>query len=62
MKENHHVHTTGSDGKLKPEELIKLAIKRKFNVLGIADQFPPDGSIERVKMVSDLVEEYGSYD
>jgi len=43
-KVNYHIHTTGSDGKLKPEELIKLAIKRKFDVLGITDHyhFPPN--------------------
>jgi len=42
-KENHHTHTTGSDGKLKPEDLIKLAIKKKFDVLGITDHYhiPP---------------------
>jgi histidinol-phosphatase (PHP family) len=42
-KENHHTHTTGSDGKLKPEELVRLAIKKKFDVLGITDHyhFPP---------------------
>jgi len=43
MKVNYHTHTTGSDGKLKPEELIKLAIKKKFDVLGITDHYhhPP---------------------
>ena len=43
MKENHHTHTTGSDGELKPEELVKLAIKKKFDILGITDHyfFPP---------------------
>jgi histidinol-phosphatase (PHP family) len=42
-KENHHTHTTGSDGKLSPEELVKLAIKKKFDVLGITDHYrhPP---------------------
>ena len=43
MKSNYHTHTTGSDGKLKPEELIKLAIKKKFDILGITDHYsvPP---------------------
>ena len=43
MKENYHLHTTVSDGKLKPEELIKLAIKRKFTAIGITDHYrlPP---------------------
>jgi histidinol-phosphatase (PHP family) len=39
MKTNYHTHTTGSDGQLKPEELIKLAIKKKFDVLGITDHY-----------------------
>ena len=38
-KENYHTHTTGSDGKLKPEDLIKLAIKKKFDILGITDHY-----------------------
>ncbi len=42
-KENYHTHTTGSDGRLKPEELIKLAIKKKFDVIAITDHYrnPP---------------------
>ncbi|MBT3397621.1 histidinol-phosphatase HisJ [archaeon] len=43
VKANYHTHTTGSDGKLKPEELVKLAIRKKFDILGITDHyhFPP---------------------
>ena len=43
VKENYHTHTTGSDGKLEPEALVKLVIKKKFEVLGITDhyQHPP---------------------
>jgi histidinol-phosphatase (PHP family) len=42
-KENYHLHTTISDGKLEPEELIKLAIKKKFTTIGITDHYmlPP---------------------
>jgi histidinol-phosphatase (PHP family) len=42
-KVNYHLHTTVSDGKLKPEELIKLAIKKKFVAIGITDHYrlPP---------------------
>ena len=36
---SYHTHTTISDGKLKPEELIKLAIKKKFKVLAITDHY-----------------------
>lgn len=38
-KEDYHTHTTGSDGELKPEDLIKLAIKKKFKILGITDHY-----------------------
>ncbi len=38
-KENHHTHTTGSDGKLNPEDWIKIAIKKEFNILGITDHY-----------------------
>ena len=42
-KVNYHTHTTGSDGKTKPEEWIKIAIKKRFEILGITDHyhFPP---------------------
>lgn len=42
-KANYHTHTTGSDGELSPIDLIKLAIKKKFKILGITDHyhFPP---------------------
>ena len=48
-KENYHLHTTVSDGKLKPEELINLAIKRKFQIIGITDHYrlPPAFKEER---------------
>jgi len=53
--ENYHLHTTISDGKLKPEELIKLAIKKKFDVVGITDHyhFPPDFREEKNKFYSE---------
>jgi len=38
-KVNYHTHTTGSDGKLKPEDWIKIAIKKKFDILGITDHY-----------------------
>ena len=38
-KVNYHTHTTGSDGMLKPEDLIKVAIKKGFDVLGITDHY-----------------------
>ncbi|VVB78911.1 phosphatase YcdX [uncultured archaeon] len=41
---NHHVHTTGSDGKLSPEDTIKLAIEKGLNFICFTDHYPcPDG-------------------
>ena len=37
---NHHVHTTGSDGKLSPEETIKLAIEKKLTFICFTDHYP----------------------
>lgn len=42
--------------------VIKIMISEPRYVLGIADQIPPDGIIERVKTVSDMVEKYGIYE
>ena len=42
-------------------DVIRVMVSEPRYVLGIADQFPPDGSIERIKIVSDLVQEYGVY-
>jgi histidinol-phosphatase (PHP family) len=43
-KANYHTHTTGSDGKSKPEDWIKIAIRKKIDILGITDHyhFPPN--------------------
>ncbi len=38
-KENYHLHTTISDGKLKPEELIKFCIKKNFSTICITDHY-----------------------
>lgn len=42
-------------------EVIKIMVREPRYVLGIADQLPPNGIVDRVKRVSDLVEKYGSY-
>ena len=31
-------------------------------IMGVCDQVPPDGEIDRVRMISDLVEQYGRYE
>ena len=46
-------------------ELVKKAIEVMTTapqyVISIADQIPPNGDINRVKIVSDLIEKYGQY-
>lgn len=42
-------------------KVIKVMVSEPRYVLGIADQIPPDGIIERVKTISNLVEKYGLY-
>lgn len=37
--QNLHIHTTFSDGKFSPEEVIKTAIKAKLSVIGISDHY-----------------------
>lgn len=44
MKINYHVHTTGSDGKLSPEQVIENAIKTGITHLCLTDHYPaPEG-------------------
>jgi len=43
------------------KKVIGIMVSEPRYVLGIADQIPPDGIIERVGVVSDLVEKYGKY-
>lgn len=37
---NHHVHTTGSDGKLSPEDTAKLAIEKQLSFICFTDHYP----------------------
>lgn len=37
---NHHVHSTGSDGSLTPEQVIKLSIKEKLSFICFTDHYP----------------------
>lgn len=39
-KESYHTHTTISDGKLTPRELIESAISKGFKTLAITDHYP----------------------
>ncbi|MFA5856576.1 MAG: histidinol-phosphatase [Candidatus Pacearchaeota archaeon] len=40
IKINHHLHSTGSDGTLSPEEVIKLAIKKDLSFICFTDHYP----------------------
>jgi len=42
-------------------KVIKIMTKKPKYVLGIADSIPPDGIIDRVKIVDELVEKHGVY-
>ena len=49
MKIDLHTHTTASDGKLTPTELIDLAIKRGIKAIAITDHNNINGIEEAVK-------------
>lgn len=49
MKIDLHIHTTASDGKLTPTELIDLAIKRGIKAIAITDHNNINGIEEAVK-------------
>lgn len=36
MKTNYHTHTTFCDGKISPEEMVRAAIEKKFDILGFS--------------------------
>ncbi len=65
---NYHTHTTFSDGKNTPREMIEMALERGFHSLGISDHaltlFDPGWSVgedrqeEYVREISVLKEEY----
>jgi uroporphyrinogen-III decarboxylase len=43
------------------KDVLALMRQRPGFVLGVADQVPPDGLIDRVRMVAPLCDEYGRY-
>jgi histidinol-phosphatase (PHP family) len=53
-KTSYHTHTTISDGKLSPEELIKLSIKMGFKVLAITDHYMRTDDVARSGWGMDL--------
>lgn len=49
-------HTTASDGKLTPTELVKLAIKKKLSAIAITDHDSVNGIDEALKAAKDNIE------
>jgi len=41
-----HVHTTASDGRLTPTEIVELAVKRGIEILAITDHDSTEGIVE----------------
>ncbi len=44
-----HMHTTASDGRLSPEELVKLSLKKGLNAIAITDHDTISGIVPAVK-------------
>ena len=57
-----HIHTTFSDGKSSPEEIIKKAIELNFSAVGIADHFsiPPTVPPPPFYLFGDRMDKYFS--
>lgn len=52
---------TARDIERHVKEIIRLHKDSGTFMFGVADQVPPNGDLALVKLVSDLVEEYGRY-
>lgn len=50
-----HIHTTCSDGQLSPEEVIKLALKKKLKAVSITDH----DTFEAYNLAKPFADEYG---
>ncbi len=55
QKADLHIHTTCSDGKLSPEEVIKLAVSKKLKTVSITDH----DTFEGFKIAKPFAEESG---
>ena len=53
MKIDLHIHSTASDGKLTPQELIDLAIKTKIKAIAITDHNTINGIKEALDYSKD---------
>ncbi|HLC96386.1 MAG TPA: PHP domain-containing protein [Candidatus Nanoarchaeia archaeon] len=56
MKIDLHMHTTASDGLLKPAELVELAVSKKLAAIAITDHDTIDGISEAVSAAGGRIE------
>ena len=52
---------TAKDIEKQVKEIIKHHKDTNKFIFGVADQVPPNGDLNLVKLVSELIEEYGRY-
>ena len=53
MKADLHLHTTASDGRLEPKEIVSLAIKVGLDVIAVTDHDTIDGVVPALAAASD---------
>ncbi len=53
LKADLHLHTTASDGQLRPSELVELARKNHLNTIAITDHDTTDGLLEAQQAAND---------
>jgi predicted metal-dependent phosphoesterase TrpH len=54
IKADLHLHTTASDGRLSPGQLVELAVQKGLNVMAVTDHDTVDGIDAALKAASNL--------
>lgn len=54
MKADLHLHTTASDGRLEPKELVRLAVKVGLDVIAITDHDVIDGIVPAIAAAHEI--------
>ena len=49
-----HVHSTASDGSVRPSELVNMAIEKNFSAFALTDHDTVDGVDEAIKKASEI--------
>lgn len=54
MASDLHIHTSASDGRLSPEQIIEIALQKKLNYIAITDHDTIDGllSLEKLNLLN----------